>query len=205
MNDFRGIKNLNFFIRPNNKFSKISNYKKAQLYYDFDHNHHKMSLDQTIKGLTILEYYIDGVKPLINMIFCTKIKRVDFATFFKEMKIYDEDALTEKRFKEFTASELSSSYDQYMKETRPNSYENEEDVFLTAKSNNPNRGNFNGNNSQSAPKFDGNGNTGGYDTKGDKNKTKPIKRRLSVKSVVKEGTLLKNATAVNNSISSKAS
>ncbi|GME97547.1 unnamed protein product [[Candida] boidinii] len=111
------------------------------------------------------------------MIFCTKIERVDFVTFFKELKIYDADALGEKSFKEFTASELSSSYDQYMKETRPNSYENEEEVFLTAQSNNPNRGNFNGNSFQSAPKFDINGNTGGYDTKGDKNEANKKKAR----------------------------
>ena len=169
--DFRGMKNLNFFIRANNKFSKISNYEKAQLFYDFDHNHHKMSRDQTIKELAILEYYIDGIKPLINLIFCTKIKKVDLATFFKELKIYDGDSLTEKRFKEFTPSELSSLYDRYMKETRPNSYEKEEDVYFAAQSNNSNRGKFNGNNSRSAPKSDGNGKNGGKDTKGDKNKT----------------------------------
>ncbi|GME97977.1 unnamed protein product [[Candida] boidinii] len=161
-----------------------------------------MSRDQTIKELTILEYYIDGIKPLINMIFCTKIKRVDFATFFKETKIYDGDALTEKRFKEFTASELSSSYDQYMKERRPNSYESEEDVFLTAQSNNSNRGNFNG-----TPRVLLNLMVMVIqeDMTQKVIKTKPIKRRLSVKSVVKGDTLLKNVTAMNNNTSSKAS
>lgn len=95
------------------------------------------------------------------------------------MKIYDGDSLTEKRFKEFTPSELSSLYDRYMKETRPNSYEKEEDVYFSAQSNNSNRGKFNGNNSRSAPKSDGNGKNEGKDTKGDKNKAnkKKVKRQ----------------------------